>query len=85
MFLARFTRYLARHVAAVRRGQASVWRSKRVFNVWAERELLMMNTAKLAPQTCIAAFVGVPLVLVWSGLEPAPQVTFETDARERNR
>ena len=26
----------------------------------------LMNTTKVAPEACIAAFVGVPLVLVWS-------------------
>jgi ubiquinone/menaquinone biosynthesis C-methylase UbiE len=32
---------------------------------WTEREIMLMTTAKIAPEACIAAFTGVPLVLVW--------------------
>jgi len=32
---------------------------------WTEREVMMMTTAKVAPEPCVAAFTGVPLVLVW--------------------
>jgi ubiquinone/menaquinone biosynthesis C-methylase UbiE len=32
---------------------------------WTEREVMLMTTAKIAPEACIAAFTGVPLVLVW--------------------
>ena len=33
---------------------------------WSEREVMMMSTAKFARKACIAAFAGVPLVLVRS-------------------
>lgn len=49
---------------------------------WTEREVLMMNRAKLAPEACIAAFVGVAVSI---DLKPAPQATLEEYARERNR